>query len=261
MPHLLNVWPTVSKDLRNASSLLLLFDYDGTLAPIVARPDLAVLPLETRDLLTRLSSCDRYILGVVSGRSLADVRERVGVPDLVYAGNHGLEIEGPGVRFLHPQAEDLKNVINQVYEQLRRQIADYAGVIIEHKGLTLSVHYRLTPEDLARQVDAAFRTVVSTFQESAPIKITRGKKVLEVRPDVPWDKGKAIARLQETFPQATLTMFFGDDLTDEDGFNVVQEAGGIAVFVGPARQPTRALYRVDSPQEVAQTLRLVSQFC
>jgi trehalose 6-phosphate phosphatase len=78
---------------------------------------------------------------------------------------------------------------------------------------------------------------------------------------VPWDKGKAIARLRETFPQATLTMFFGDDLTDEDGFNVVQEAGGIAVFVGPARQPTRALYRVDSPQEVAQTLLLMYQSC
>jgi trehalose 6-phosphate phosphatase len=260
MPHLLNVWPTVSKELRSAPCLLLLFDYDGTLTPIVDRPDLAVLPAETRDSLTSLSYCDRCILGVVSGRSLADVRERVAVPGLVYAGNHGLEIEGPGVSFIHPQAEDLKNVINQVYKQLCDQLADYTGVIIEHKGLTLSVHYRLTPEGLAGQVASAFHSVVSSFQESAPIKVTQGKKVLEVRPGVLWDKGKAIARLQETFPQAALTMFFGDDLTDEDGFNVVQEAGGIAVFVGPARQPTRALYRVDSPQEVVQTLHMMRQF-
>jgi trehalose 6-phosphate phosphatase len=259
MPHLLNVWPTVSKALRDAPCLLLLFDYDGTLTPIAVRPDLAVLPSETRDSLTSLSSDGRYILGVISGRSLADVRERVGMPDIIYAGNHGLEIEGPGIRFLHPQAEELKTVIGEVHEQLRHLIADYPGVVIEHKGLTLSVHYRLTPENLAGQVNSAFHAIVSSFQESTPIKITRGKKVLEVRPDVPWDKGKAIARLREIFPQATLTMFFGDDLTDEDGFNVVQEAGGIAVFVGPARQPTRALHRVDSPQEVAQTLRLMAQ--
>jgi trehalose 6-phosphate phosphatase len=259
MPHLLNVWPTVSQQLQDAPCLLLLFDYDGTLAPIVPRPDLAVLPSETRDLLTSLGSCNRYILGVISGRSLADVRERVGVPNIIYAGNHGLEIEGPGIRFLHPQAEALKTVLDQVYEQLCPQIADYPGVIVEHKGLTLSVHYRLTPEDLVGQVSSAFRTIVSSFNDATPVKITWGKKVLEVRPDVPWDKGRAIAKLRETFPQATLTMFFGDDLTDEDGFNVVQEAGGIAVFVGPARQPTRALYRVDSPQEVAETLRLMDQ--
>jgi trehalose-phosphatase len=181
------------------------------------------------------------------------------VPNIIYAGNHGLEIEGPGIRFLHPQAEALKTVLDQVYEQLCPQIADYPGVIVEHKGLTLSVHYRLTPEDLVGQVSSAFRTIVSSFNDATPVKITWGKKVLEVRPDVPWDKGRAIAKLRETFPQATLTMFFGDDLTDEDGFNVVQEAGGIAVFVGPARQPTRALYRVDSPQEVAETLRLMDQ--
>lgn len=259
MPHLLNVWPTVSKELREASCSLLLFDYDGTLAPIAARPDLAVLSSETRDLLTSLSYGDRYILGVISGRSLADVRERVGVPDLIYAGNHGLEIEGPGISFLHPQAEELKTVIGQVYEQLWHRIADYPGVIIEHKGLTLSVHYRLTPEEMAGQVSSAFHSIVSSSQKSAPIKITGGKMVLEVRPDVAWDKGRAIAKLRKIFPQATLTIFFGDDLTDEDGFNVVQEAGGIAVFVGPARQPTKALHRVDTPQEVAETLRLMAQ--
>jgi trehalose 6-phosphate phosphatase len=258
MPHLLNVWPAVSEELRDALHVLLLFDYDGTLIPIAARPDLAVLPSETRQLLTSLSSGNKYILGVVSGRSLADIQEKVDVPGINYAGNHGLEIEGPNIAFLHPQAESLRTVIDQVYQQLYRQIADYTGVIIQHKGLTLSVHYRLTPDDLVGQVDSEFRAVLSSFQKSAPIKITEGKKVLEVRPDVPWDKGKAIAKLQEIYPQATLTIFFGDDLTDEDGFNVVQQAGGIAVFVGPARQPTRALHRVDSPQEVSETLRLMA---
>ena len=80
-----------------------------------------------------------------------------------------------------------------------------------------------------------------------------------MRPDIPWDKGKAIAYLQGTYPSASLTFYFGDDLTDEDGFEVVQSIGGIAVFVGQARQPTRAIHRLDSPQEVMETLQLIDQ--
>jgi trehalose-phosphatase len=82
---------------------------------------------------------------------------------------------------------------------------------------------------------------------------------VEVRPAVPWHKGKAISKLQSAYPQATLPVFFGDDLTDEDGFAAVQDVAGMAVFVGPARTPTCALYRVDSPQEVTETLRLIEQ--
>jgi trehalose-phosphatase len=96
--------------------------------------------------------------------------------------------------------------------------------------------------------------------ESGSVRITTGKKVLEVRPNVEWDKGKAIAKLQETFTAAGLTVFFGDDRTDEDGFRVVQDSGGIAVFVGPARQPTVALHRVDAAEDVAQVLELLADF-
>ena len=93
--------------------------------------------------------------------------------------------------------------------------------------------------------------------ETGEVKIGHGKQVLEVRPNVDWNKGRAIRMLMDVFPEASLAAFFGDDVTDEDGFEVVQEAGGLAVFVGEARQPTKALYRVDSPQEVLETLRLL----
>ena len=259
MPHLLHVWPNVSQRLLRASQVLLLFDYDGTLTPLVPNPEQANLSTQVRERLTALTTGDKYITGVISGRSLEDVAAKVGIPGMIYAGNHGLEIQGPGLDFVHQGALEQAGTQVQVSGELQSALGGIPGVIVEPKGLTLSVHYRSTPGDQVRAVEQAFARVVEPYLESGTARVTYGKKVLEVRPNLPWDKGKAIALLQETYPQASLTCFFGDDRTDEDGFGVVQESGGIAVLVGPARQPTIAWHRVDSPQEVAQVLDLMAE--
>ena len=259
MPHLLHVWPNVSQRLQRASQVLLLFDYDGTLTPLVPNPEQANLPPQVREHLTALAAGGKYIAGVISGRSLEDVAAKVDIPGMIYAGNHGLEIQGPGLDFVHQEALRQAGTQVQVSGELQRALAGMPGVFVEPKGLTLSVHYRSTPEDQVKAVEQAFARVVAPYVESGTARITYGKKVLEVRPNLPWDKGKAISLLQETYPQASLTFFFGDDRTDEDGFGVVQESGGIAVMVGPARQPTAAWHRVDSPGEVAQVLGLLAE--
>jgi len=257
MPHLLSVWPSVVERFNGGNRTLLLFDYDGTLAPIVPRPEQAHLPLDTTQLIHDLKDNTRFVLGVISGRSLADVRKRVGVPDIIYAGNHGLEMEGIWGKFLHPDGLARLGDLVRICQELNHELNQYAGVIIENKGLTLTVHYRLTPEHLVSQVEDSFNNVVAPGVADQLVKITYGKKVFEVRPNVQWDKGKAITRIMEVYSDAPLAAYFGDDLTDESGFRVVQDAGGIGVFVGPARQPTRALFRLDSPGEVADTLRLL----
>jgi len=259
MPHLLYLWPRISQILREAGQVLLLFDYDGTLTPIADRPDLAELAPGTKALLAALSRDERFILGIISGRSLDDVRARVGVSGLVYAGNHGLEIQGPGLDFIHPAAEELRETQGRVYARLREELVDAPGVILEDKGLTLSLHYRLTPREYVDDVEEMFATTVAPFLAEGQVEVSRGMQVLEVRPRGPWNKGTAIAMIRETYGGSSLTVFFGDDVTDEDGFAVVQEVGGIAVMVGPAGQPTKALYRVDSPQEVVDTLKLLAQ--
>ena len=260
MPHLLNVWPRVSRQLANAGHVLLLLDYDGTLAPIAPRPDLATLPPAARQALLRLARRERYTLGLVSGRGLADLTEMVGLPGLIYAGNHGLEIRGqePELNFIHPEAARLRPELAALLVGLGERLAGYDGVLVEGKGLTLSVHYRLTPEELRGAVHAGFDAVVAPARAAGRVRVTRGKEVLEVRPNVAWDKGRAIARIAESFPAGTLAVFFGDDLTDEDGFAAVHALEGISVFVGAARQPTQAQYRLDSPQEVAETLSLLA---
>lgn len=259
MPHLLKEWPQVSQRLREASRVLLLFDYDGTLTPIVSRPELAVLSSEVRRLLEKLSVKSKFVVGVISGRSLDEVREKVQVAGITYAGNHGLEIAGPGVDFLHPEAGELRPVLCLIYQYLAQRLGEYQGVIVENKGLTLSVHSRLTPDQLLQQVESTFNATVAPFQAAGQVKITFGKKVSEVRPNVEWHKGRAIAKLLELYPEASLAVFFGDDVTDEDGFAAMQEVDGIGVFVGPADHPTRANYRVDSPEQVAEALRLMVQ--
>jgi len=268
MLHLLDIWPSLCRRLRDAYQALLFFDYDGTLTPIVPYPDLATLSAETGALLLRLSGQERYVVGVISGRSLPDLRAKVGIEGLVYAGNHGLEIQGPGIDFVHPEALRLAGVQDRLYEQLRDRLTGCQGVVIEHKGLTLSLHYRLAPDALVGEVARIFDATVSPFLEAGVIKTSIGKKVLEVRPNIPWDKGKAIAKLQalhsalhsiEAYSRTPpLTLFFGDDRTDEDGFGVVQETGGVAVFVGLVAQPTRAGYWLGSPEEVTKTLKLLA---
>ena len=259
MPHLLYLWPSISQKLRQAGRVLLLLDYDGTLTPIVDRPELAVLAPETKALLAGLSQDERFMLGIVSGRSLDDVRGKVDVSGLVYAGNHGLEIQGPGLDFIHPAAEELRETQTRVYARLREVLVGAPGVFLEDKGLTLSLHYRLTPREYLEDVEERFAGAVAPFLAEGQVEVARGKEVLEVRPKGPWNKGTSITMITETYGASSVTVFFGDDVTDEDGFAVVQEREGIAVMVGPAGQPTHAMYRVDSPREVVEALVLLAQ--
>ncbi len=260
MEHLLSVWPGVVTQLRDARQVLLLTDYDGTLTPIVERPELASLPENTRRLLQALARQQRFTLGVISGRALADLKAKVGISGIIYAGNHGLEIEGPGINFVNPVAEELRPIIRIMHHVLSRALATVRGVFVEDKGLSLSIHYRLAEEQRARDVERIVKQVVGGAEAAGQARITSGKKVYEVRPAVTWDKGKAIKLLMKKYGKGgrksrLLPMYFGDDRTDEDGFKVIENYGaGISVFVGEESQPSAAHYFLKSPAEVATFL-------
>ncbi len=257
MAHLLNVWPAVSVRLRRARRVLLLFDYDGTLTPILPRPEDAVLDEGVRASLRALAAQERYLVGMVSGRSLGDLMERVGLPELLYAGNHGLEVRGLGLDFAHPGAAVAKDALDRVSRQLQVEFGGIPGVQVEHKGQSLTVHYRNVAEELTGTVEKATRAAADPYVRRGELRTTRGKMVVEVRPGVEWDKGKAIAMVRGSFPEPPFPVYFGDDVTDEDGFRVVQELNGLAVFVGPPRDGTVALHQLESPEEVATVLSML----
>jgi trehalose 6-phosphate phosphatase len=262
MRYLFDVWDGVVRRLKSANHILLLSDYDGTLTPIVDKPELAALPQEMRKLLRKLAKSRRYTVGVISGRALADLKSKVDLDGIIYAGNHGLEIEGFGSSFLEPIAEEMRPFLKMLNQALSATLRGIKGAFVEDKGLTLSVHYRSVGHSDEMIVKDAFRKVTDPLHVTGRIKVTQGKKVYEIRPPVDWDKGKAIAWLTAKCREVrgrggALPIYLGDDLTDEDGFKVIERNDGISIFVGEGGLQSAARYFLKSPEEVAQFLKML----
>jgi len=234
----------VTRAVTGAARILLLLDFDGTLAPIVERPELAKLPQATRSLLLALDAEPRVSVAVISGRSIADLRERVGLA-LIFAGNHGLEIEGPGLMFRPPDLTDTLSLMPTLASDLSKRLAAINGVLIENKGPSLSIHYRnVNDERVADVLDA----VTSAWTpHSQLLELHMGKKVVEIRPRVEWNKGKAAQWiLEHVGDERVLPVCIGDDTTDEDIFRALPDS--ISIKVG--EEDTAARYRVLTPEQV-----------
>jgi len=259
MKHLFQSWEDFSQACRNVSHVLLFVDYDGTLTPIVSRPELAVLSTEVRELLRALVKKPALSVGIISGRSLSEIKSMVAVGGIYYAGNHGLEIEGPDLKYISREAETARALIRDLAGELAAALGDISGTIIEDKGLSLSVHYRLVEEGEEKAVAETFHRITGTLLEEGKIRITTGKKVFEVRPPIDWNKGKAIEKIASEITTAlnlkqTLNVYLGDDNTDEDAFKVLRRPEGWSIFVGGENPASAAEYYLDSPSEVAEFL-------
>ncbi|MBI3325169.1 MAG: trehalose-phosphatase [Nitrospinae bacterium] len=170
----------------------LLFDYDGTLTPIVADPAAARLSPLMRQALTTLVQHPCYQVAIVSGRALADLRGCVDVEALWLAGNHGMEIEGPGTTYCHPWARRLRPQVESLARALQRELKAIPGAWVEDKGLTLTVHTRRAPAALVPMVKRLVFLLARPSIDAGLLTIRTGKAVLEVRPWVKWHKGKAV---------------------------------------------------------------------
>jgi trehalose 6-phosphate phosphatase len=255
LPSVFDTLREVKARVDRAGSILLFLDFDGTLAPIVQEPMLAVLPAATRHVLDELVAHATITIAIVSGRSLGDVKGRVGMPALIYAGNHGLEIEGRGLWFEHAQAVVLRGAIRKITERIAAHAASLEGIEIESKGLTSSIHYRRAPRAAQIHLDTLLRDIVAP--DDPDIEIREGKMVHEIRPRVEWDKGKAVIWIRRQLDQpAALPIVLGDDLTDENAFDAFDDA--ITICVDPHR-PTAAKYRVESPDQVRDFLGWLSR--
>jgi trehalose 6-phosphate phosphatase len=259
MEHLFKVWPEFLAEGRAASHLLLLADYDGTLTPIVGRPDDAVLSSGTRDRLAGLAKIPALSVGVISGRGMRELKAMVGIEGIYYAGNHGLEIEGPGLSYITPAAGTARPTMQELAGQLAAGLADIGGVIIQDKGLSISIHYRLVAEGEERKVTDIVHRLTTVPCNEGKIRVFSGKKVWEIRPPVDWDKGKAVEAIagevkKLRHPERLLTVFLGDDVTDEDAFRVVRRPGGWSIYVGGEAATSAAEYYLSSTSEVEEFL-------
>jgi trehalose-phosphatase len=237
----------VRRRLSGRDSVEVFLDLDGTLASIMPVPAMANIKPETRTALLALVQDPRYRVTIVSGRALNDLKNIVQLSGVTYVGNHGLEIDGPGLQFVHSEARDHSHRIAEVCAELTVRLRSLKGALIEPKGLTASVHYRMVAAVDVDGLRAAVEDAVAPYR--GQLCLTYGKQVLEVRPAVAWNKGSAVCWiLRETGHDQTAAIYIGDDRTDEDAF--VALPASLTINVGTKFGLTAARYFVKSPEEV-----------
>ena len=245
------------RDMREAmkgTKPVFFLDYDGTLTPITEDPQDARLSKIMAATLQRLTA--QATVAIVSGRELAVIKARVGIPDIFYAGSHGYEVEGPDSQPIENHiGRDMIPALDAAEKQLRKHLADIKGASLERKTYSIAVHYRCVPDAQVESVEEVLDTVLQKFTE---LHKKAGKKVWELQPNLDWDKGNAVQLILDSLPQGNtgnrLPIYIGDDVTDEDAFDSLASTGvGIVVNTGKPK-PTLASYRLKNPDQVREFL-------
>jgi trehalose-phosphatase len=260
MEHILTSWRRVSPEFCG-KDILLFLDFDGTLTPIVSDPEKAKISLSGRRILKNIAGLNGVKTTIVSGRGLEDLKKRIAVPEVVLVGNHGIEIEGPSIRHVSPEAITLRKFFEKMASELKKRLDNIQGIHIENKVFGLSVHHRnVAPKDLPEAMNVFFNAINPSIRRSEVV-YAEGKKVWEVRPAVPWDKGKIMmwlfARECARTGRPVLPVYVGDDLTDEDALKVLKsKAKGIGIKVtGDHKEESHADYWLHSPEEVFEFIK------
>ena len=254
VPSLLEHLDDLSLTIADGSFVCL--DYDGTLTPIVNDPAAAHLGAEMRSTLARLAQ--RLQVAIISGRDRADVEARVSLPGLIYAGSHGFDIAGLNHTMTLPAADVARPSLEEAAAQLARQLNGIDGIVLERKRFGVSTHYRNVDPSEVETVRQIVDGVLAGF---SGLRVQPGKMVLDLQPDLDWDKGRAVQWILDALDldaaQARV-IYVGDDETDEDAFQALG-SNSLGVRVGPARLVTHADYRVDGPDDVKRFLGWLAQ--
>jgi len=244
----------VQEIAQSSDRLAVFLDYDGTLTPIVSHPEDAWLPESMRQTLRSLAA--RAPVAILSGRDLDDVRGRVLVDGIVYAGSHGFDIAGAGGLRRELGAAYLP-VLDTAETELREALDEIQGAQLERKHFSVAAHYRNVNESDAFRVAQAVDAVAARHRE---LRRMDGKKVYELLPDIDWDKGKAVLWLLEALELErgkVLPIYIGDDRTDEDAFSALEKRG-VAILVSEQPQVTAASYWLHNPEEVEEFLQKIT---
>lgn len=246
------------QELRSAVETLLVdrerialyIDFDGTLAPIVQDPDDAALPAETRRHLVALAGSTAVDVAVISGRALDDIRSRVGIAGIKYAGNHGFELGEDGETWVHPEIERYRPVLERARERITRELDTIPGCFVEDKHATLTVHHRQAD---SAGGSSAIATVQAVVDNEEDLSMIVDEQSVEVRPNVDHHKGAAVEELFDAGPGA-LAIYLGDAQTDVDAFRTLAAWDDETVHVAVGSELPASGYHLDSPAEVERFL-------
>lgn len=231
-------------------------DYDGTLSPIVDHPEAAVIDDGMRDAVRRLAAVAP--VSVISGRDLGDLRAKVDIPGIGYAGSHGFDILAPDGKPLEGiDADRFIPALDRAQAAIEAAVAGIEGHQIERKKYSCAVHYRNVAPDAVGRIDSAVDDALAGEPE---LRRFDGKKVIEIQPDIDWHKGKAVEALTAALAldrDEFVPVFVGDDTTDEDAFRDIS-GHGLGVVVGDEARETAADLVVRDPDDVRRLLELLA---
>jgi trehalose 6-phosphate phosphatase len=257
LPHALEDGDELARRLAGRRPAVFL-DYDGTLTPIVDRPEDALISESMREAVRGLAG--RCPVCVVSGRDRRVVQELMGVDDLIVAGSHGFDIWSPtGGEIQREEGVGFADLLEEVNERLHREMDPIEGVLIEPKKTSVAAHYRLVSEGERPKIKGIVDTLLAEHPDE--LKVTPGKMVYEIQPNVEWDKGKAVLYLLEALDldrEDVVPIYLGDDITDEDAFEALK-GRGIGIFIGRADDP-EVTGRTTSADFALHTVKEVETF-
>lgn len=233
------------------SNLALLFDYDGTLAPLVTHPELALCPPSTLELLARFADLPRVRVGIISSRELADLKTMINLPNLIYAGTSGLELEANGIVRIHPAAIQYRSVLRSAAKSLVPVVERFSGAWIEVKRFSMTIHYRNVNRDETPFLKQSSSLALMQFDES--LTTVDGSMALEILPAIDWSKGESLRQIMNQESSHSLPFYAGNDANDAEALSIATELGGVAVGIGPFA-PQTARYRLPDTDSLLDSL-------
>ncbi|MFW9917462.1 MAG: trehalose-phosphatase [Candidatus Thorarchaeota archaeon] len=278
MIPLKNVESQFNQQVRATPLIALFLDYDGTLCSIKPKPELAILTEPQREVLRRLSRLPNVFLCIISGRDLSDLQQRVGIPGLALVGNHGARYrmehqiwherdfaladeanKGTDREYLERDKEKYKIALEEFQESLHRQSSNFDGIKIEKKINGIAVHYRNVSESEKTNVKNLIYQTMAKVDKKCLFQVQKGKMVVEILPKDSPTKGTAVRKLLWRIKQeqqlSPLSIYIGDDLTDESAFEEVNREDGWPILVAESIRKSAAKYLVFSPNEVYEWLK------
>ena len=232
-------------------------DYDGTLTPIVDRPEDAVISEGMRDTVRRLA--ERTTVCVVSGRDRPVISQWLGIEGLVVAGSHGFDLGD----HRSSAATGFEGLLATVTDQLRNEVSKVQGAAVESKRFSVAVHYRLVAPQQRPLITEVVEGLLADYADQ--LRLTPGKMVYEIQPNLDWDKGKAVQYLRHALHvdgAEFVPLYLGDDITDEDAFKALKgpaNGAGIGVIVADATDPEQA-GRATAAEFVLESIGEVQRF-
>jgi len=246
------------QEVVQAPALITFLDFDGTLVELAPTPADVIFATPRKRWLQDIFSLPHCSVGVVSGRPIDELRRLIGLDEIFYVGCHGLEWAAPdGTRYMAWPNRVLVDALASLRAEMREVMQRFAGVVVEDKGISLALHYRMAERDTALAARKEFVRAVNWYQQQGvKLELLPGKEVIEAKPEGA-TKGDAISQIWARYTPSALPIYIGDDVTDESAFNAVGE-NGLSILVTEKPRATAARLFLKNPTEVFVFLRCLT---